>query len=306
MLMETLLMVGVSQFYLGNFASARGAIQRAISDYDDRERTRLWSLKTGHDASLTTRGYLAQTLWYLGYPDQALALDREMISLAQQCGDPFRLTYVCYQSCCLLFQCQMGAELEAAIDSQLHVSNVLEFHWYQAMQGIFTAGAMILAGRAAEAIPLLREGVAKVRAMGSERNLPQYFGMLGDACLRAGLLSDARDALSEASALIEKNRERTVEAEIQRLHGELLVAQSDANDTLAEEQFRAAIATARSQDARSWELRATLSLAQLLKRQGRPGEASRELRAVFDQFDEGFSTPDLMAAAAFLVDSAAA
>ena len=306
MVMETLLMVGVSQFYLGDFLSARGAIQRAISDYDNRERTRQWSFKTGHDAGLTTRGYLAQTLWYLGYPDQALALDREMISLAQQFGDPFSLTYAYYQSSCLLFQCQMGTELEAATASQLQVSNGLEFHWYHAMQGIFTAGAMILGGRPEEAIPLLRKGIAQARDMGSERNLPQYFGMLGDACIRAGHLSEARDALSEASALIEKNRERTVEAEIQRLHGELLVAQSDANASLAEEQFRAAIATARSQNARSWELRATLSLAQLLKRQRRADEALFELRAIFEQFDEGFSTPDLISAAALLEEIARA
>ena len=108
--------------------------------------------------------------------------------------------------------------------------------------------------------------------------------------------------LDEGLALAEKNDERFQEAELHRLKGELLLAESPDQAAAAEDCFRQAIDTARRQQSRAWELRATMSLARLWQRQGRRDEARAALAAVYGTFTEGFTTPDLVDAAAFLTD----
>ena len=98
---------------------------------------------------------------------------------------------------------------------------------------------------------------------------------------------------------MEKNDERFQEAELHRLKGELILAES-GDQTAAEESFRRAIETARRQQSRAWELRATTSLARLLQKQGRSDAAFKALGAVHGVFTEGFATPDLVDAAALL------
>jgi predicted ATPase len=89
------------------------------------------------------------------------------------------------------------------------------------------------------------------------------------------------------------------EAELYRLKGELLLAESP-DEARAESCFRRAIETARRQQSKGWELRATMSLARLGQRQGRCDEARAALAAVYGTFTEGFTMPDLVDAAALL------
>jgi GFO/IDH/MocA C-terminal domain len=112
-------------------------------------------------------------------------------------------------------------------------------------------------------------------------------------------LAEARTALEEALSLVEKNDERFQEAELQRLEGELVLAES-GNQTIAAECFQRAVATARRQQSKAWELRAMVSLARLWRKQGRSEKAFEALSVVHGTFTEGFTTPDLMDAAALL------
>jgi adenylate cyclase len=98
----------------------------------------------------------------------------------------------------------------------------------------------------------------------------------------------------------EKNDDRCHEAELHRLRGELLLAESPDRPSDAETCFRRAIETARCQQSRGWELRATMSLARMLGRQGRRGDARAALAAVYGMYTEGFTTPDLVDARALL------
>jgi predicted ATPase len=124
--------------------------------------------------------------------------------------------------------------------------------------------------------------------------------MLGDAYTQAARFEDAHQALNEGLAVAEKNDDRSHEAELRRQKGELLLAESPDQVGAAEDCFRQAIDTARRQQSRAWELRATMSLARLWQRQGRPDEARAALAAVFDTYTEGFTTPDLVKAKALL------
>jgi adenylate cyclase len=101
-------------------------------------------------------------------------------------------------------------------------------------------------------------------------------------------------------AVAEKNDDRCHEAELYRLKGELLLAESLDQAGAAEDYFRKAIDMARRQQSRAWELRATTSLARLWQRQGRRAKARDALSAVYGTYSEGFTTPDLVDAAALL------
>src|SRR5262245_23934651 len=120
------------------------------------------------------------------------------------------------------------------------------------------------------------------------------------AYTQAGRFADACLTLDEGLALAEKNDERCQDAELHRLKGELLLAEAPDQVSGAEDCFRQAIETARRQQSRAWELRATMSLARLWQRQGRRDEARAVLTAVYGTFTEGFMTPDLVDAAAQL------
>ena len=159
---------------------------------------------------------------------------------------------------------------------------------------------MLLQGRREEALPLLLKGLDAFRATGAELTLPFQLSILGDAYTQAGRFEDARQALDEGLAIAEKNDDRCQEAELHRLKGELLLAESPDQAAAAEDCFRQAIETARRQQSKAWELRATMSLARLWQRQGRRDEARAALAAVYGTYTEGFTTPDLVEAGALL------
>jgi predicted ATPase len=123
---------------------------------------------------------------------------------------------------------------------------------------------------------------------------------LGDAYTQSARFEDAHKALNEGLAIAEKNDDRCHEAELYRLKGELLLAESSDEGTAAEGCFRQAIETARNQQSRAWELRATMSLARLWQRQARREEARTTLAAVYAKYTEGFATPDLVDATTLL------
>ena len=128
--------------------------------------------------------------------------------------------------------------------------------------------------------------------------MPVVLQFLGEAQAKAGHLEQGLATLSEALALVEETGSRHGEAEIHRIQAELLLVQGQ--DTKAEASLRRAIEVARRQEAKSWELRATTSLARLWQGQGRRDEARRMLAKVYGWFTEGFDTADLKEAKALL------
>src|SRR5205807_5632093 len=138
---------------------------------------------------------------------------------------------------------------------------------------------MFLQGKLKESLPLLRKGLDAFRATGAALHRPFQLSVMGDACTQAGRFDDARAALDEGLAVAGKNDDRLQEAELHRLVGELLLAQSPDQTHAAEECFRKALETARRQESRAWELRSTMSLARLWQMQGSRDEARRVLTA---------------------------
>jgi predicted ATPase len=300
MRMEALFMPGVTMFYRGQFAEARTHLEEALSAYDDRERTRFWSAYTGHNAGVTHRCYLALTLWHLGYPDQALRLDREARELARTIGHAFTLGHAVDFTAYLHLYCRLGAEAEAAAEEELAIGAEHGFQLWRALGLLHKGAGKLLQGRREEATPLLLKGFDAFRATGAELRAPAYLGLLGDAFIRSARFEDARKALDEGLAVVEKNDDRCHEAELHRLKGELLLAEPPDQAAAAEDCFRRAIAIARSQQSKGWELRAATSLARLRQRQGRHDDARAALADVYGTYTGGLTTPDLVEARTLL------
>jgi predicted ATPase len=268
--------------------------------YDDRERTKFWSAYSGHDAGVTHRCYLALTLWHLGFPDQALELALEMDALARAIGHAFSVEHAVDFATYLCHYCRLGAKVQAWGEEEMAIATEQAFPFWHALGTVHRGAGMLLQGRCQEALPLLLKGFAAFRATGAEIRIPSYLGILGDAYTRLARFEDAHKMLDEALAVAAKNDNRCHEAELHRLRGELLLAESADRSSDAEACFRLAIETARCQQSKGWELRATMSLARLWQRQGRPADAGAALAAIYGTFSEGFTTPDLVDAKGLL------
>jgi predicted ATPase len=237
------------------------------------------------------------TLWILGYPEQALKKAEEGVASGQGLAHPN-----CGNEVFLAAVYQFRGEAEKVRRAAENVIAVAAEHGFALWLGIATFylhRAMIEQGYG-ENISQLREGLAAYRATEAQIGRPQQLSLLADACTKTGRLDEGLDALNDASAAAEQNEEHNWDAEIHRLRGELLLKQRDSNAGEASRCFRCAIEVAQKQSAKSWELRATTSLARLLGSQGRREEASAMLAAIYNWFTEGFDTADLKDAKALL------
>jgi predicted ATPase len=296
---EAFWMSGSASVFRADFTGARTYLESALAEEVNGERTEFWARTIGQYAAAAAGGNLDVALWHLGYPDQARIVGQEAIELSRRLGHQFSLGFALHCANWRLQYCRLGAELEASAEDQIRIAVEQGFAWWHASGVLFKGAALLMQGRREEALSLLLKGLDHYRATDSEMALPNYLSMLGDAYKQVRRFEDAHRSLDEGLALVDKNDDRFQEAELHRLKGELLLTES-RNETAAEECFHRAIETARRQQSRGWELRATMSLARLWQQQGRRDEARAALAAVFDTYTEGFTTPDLMDAEALL------
>ena len=171
---------------------------------------------------------------------------------------------------------------------------------------ILRGWGVAMQGKEEEGLAQLHQGLAAWQATGAGRERSHFLAMLAEASGKTGQVEKGLNALAEALAVIDKTGERYYEAELYRLKGELTLQQArvqrlaSSAQQEAEECFRKAIDIARRQQAKSLELRATMSLARLWQRQGKMAEAHEMLSTIYGWFTEGFDTKDLQEAKALL------
>jgi predicted ATPase len=170
--------------------------------------------------------------------------------------------------------------------------------------------AMAALGRGREGVTEMRQDLAAVQGTGTKMLLPFRLASLAEGCGRTGEIEEGLALLIEALRLVDNTGERFYEAELHRLKGELTLQSGDPSQSVgveeaAEECFQQALIIARAQQAKSWELRAAISLSRLWQRQGKKEETHGLLAEVFGWFTEGFDTGDLKEAKALLEELSA-
>jgi len=184
-------------------------------------------------------------------------------------------------------------------DSTLQLATEARLPYYRAIAMFELGWLKMQKGQVEEGIDQIQQGLAAIESMGIRFGIPGYLSYVAEGY---GWLGQAERGISlteESLSFVEKTGERIWEPDLHRVKGELL--QSSGRPSDAEASFRKAIEVARRQQARSLELRATLSLARLLHKQGRSKEARQLLSKIYGWFAEGFDTPDLKDAKALLV-----
>jgi predicted ATPase/DNA-binding SARP family transcriptional activator len=298
--------LGFILFGLGEFTVARAHLEHVVSFYKPHQHHRVFVLLRGSDAGLSAMAYEACCLWCLGYPEQGLKRSQEALDLAQELDHAFTLADVlCFGGCLLHAMRRDALALKANAEQLIQLARKHSFSSWSASGTCYWGEALAQLGKVKEGITQILAGIAARESTDVGCNVSGTFRSLAEAQARAGRPAEGLATLDEALAFAEETGERHWEAELYRLKGELLLMQvgegdAEASRLQAESCFQRAIEVARRQQARSWELRATASLARLLQKQGRTDDALGALAKIYDWFTEGFDTPDLQEARALL------
>ncbi len=285
----------------GEFAQARAHAEQGIALYDPQQH-RSYLLSYGNDSGVACRCCAALALWVLGYPDQALESSGAALTRAPELASPFSLTFALYEAAVLhQFRRERPLTLELA-ERAMSVSTEQGFASWLALGTILRGWALAQQGQGEEGIAQMRQGLAAYLATGAELGRPRQLAMLAEAYGRVGQTAEGLAVLAEALTAVHNTGERSYEAELYRLKGELLLARSAAKQAEADACFRQALDVARRQQAKAWELRAAMSLSRLWQQQGKRIEARQLLAPVYGWFTEGFDTADLQEAKALVAE----
>ena len=303
-LVEAHLALSASLYYQGDLEAARVHQEQALVFYHQEMRE---EPVYDHvvDPGVRALNFLAWTLWQQGYPDQSGKRSQEGIALARKYTGGSSLALALSHTG-LLHQLRRDATLtrqyaEAAISLAAEQGMPIWLAWGTILRG----SALTQQGSVEEGIAQIREGLAGYRATGAEMGYSYFLALLADGYRQAGETDAGLGVVDEAMEMVSRSGEHCYEAELYRVKGLLLGASSDrsgdaARAEEAEACFHQAIAVARRSGARSFELRAVLSLARLWQCQGKAADARRVLAEVYGSFAEGFDTADLREAKALL------
>ena len=271
---------------------------RLAIDLWDVNKARAEILVYGEDPSVLCRNYGSWALWCLGYPDKSSALIRKALADAERLSNPFIHAFILSTASVLhLLRNQFPQALECA-DACWAICVEHGFPQWAAQSMIVRGRVRGALGRADDAIAEMERGFADWRALGGKLVTTRFSVWLAEACLEAGHIAAGLDWIKAAAEHVRAYDEGDHEAEMHRVHGELLLARGLTGE--AEEHLRRSIEIARRQKAKSFELRTAMVLAQHWQRESRRQVARDLLGPILGWFNEGFETPDLQKAKALL------
>ena len=290
---------GMADFYQGRFALALEHCEQATALYDPRRHATL-ALQYGADPGAAAHARAAWALWSLGFPDRARCRARETVLLARSLALPFTISMTLqWQTMLHWLLGDVEAQRELAEElAALSESEGLPF--FLGIARAFRGAALAASGNGQGGMKDLTEGLALMAGTGNQLGTPALLALLAETQASAGQHAEALATLKGALAVSAQTRQPFFDAELLRLQGEMLVESRAADAAEAEHCVRQALTIARSQGAKSVELRAATSLARLWRDRGRRAEAHALLAPVYAWFSEGFGTRDLLKAKALL------
>ena len=234
---------------------------------------------------------LSWDLWFLGHPDKSLSRVSEALALAEDLGHPYTVAFAYYMASVVhLLRGDASRAFEAAGKS-LETSQEQRFSLYGILARISQGRAIGDLGRADEARAEIAHGIEEARRNGVGFMAPMMDSWLADSYSKAGENEYALSIVERALANICGGR--SWESELHRQRALILLALNPSQVSEAEAPLKKSIEVARSQNAKSLELRAVTSLAELWRKQGRTNEARSLLEPICKWFDEGADTADL-------------
>ena len=254
----------------------------------------------GPDTRVACLLFTALIFLFRGYPQQAIVRSREALAAAYELGHAFTTGQALYLTCWFHQVLREPRVVEARATTLMKLATDHGLSAWAAHAAVLHGWAVGQGGAVETGIAELRQGLTTTEAMGVQQHTPGFLGLLAGLHLGTKNFGEALQALDEALARVDRLEERWFEADLWRLKGEALVALSPERAAEAEACYQQALAVARHQGARLWELRAATSLARLWRDQGRRAEARDLLAPVYGWFTEGFDTADLKDAKALL------
>lgn len=308
--------LGATLFYLGELKMARAHIEAGISRYDPHQHPVHAFFHYLADPGMTLHAYAAPLMWCLGYPEQAIEKLQESQQMGEERPHPFSKVISLHFGALMYQQRRDVEKVNTYATELIAICKEHGFTVWEPTGRILKGWALLQESQDTneEAINLIRDGIAGWESNRSRVLRPIYLGILAQAYMQTGKIQDGLQAIKDALDAVAESGERTNEAELYRLKGELLIrADKDAYEQAyknknyhsqyereAEVCFEKALDIAQRQEAKSWEIRTVVSYSKLLIAQNRHDIAYQKLETICDWFTEGFDNVDQKEARALL------
>jgi class 3 adenylate cyclase/predicted ATPase len=291
--------LGISVLSAGDIAEGRAHYDQAIALYDPVKHRPLVT-RFGQDSAVVVLSRRSAAAWLLGYPEGALADADHALRDAREIGHAATLMYALSHGSLVRYQCGNYASANLVFDELIALAEEKGTLFWKAF-GLMNQGcACTLTGQASDAVRLITSGLTARQSTGTTMGMPFFLSHLARAQAELGKFEDAWCSIGEAMTATETTKERWCEAEVHRTAGEIALLGLDPDSAKAEAYFKRALAVARTQQAKSWELRAAMSMARLWRDQGKWDDARDLLAPIYGWFTEGFATLDLKETKALL------
>ena len=296
-------LMGMSLLHTGDIAEGRVHFDRALALYDLAEHRPL-ATRFGQDVRVAILSFGSMAPWTLGYPEAALADTQQALKDAREIGQAPTLMYALTYTSYINMHCGKYEAANALVDELVALAEEKEASYWNALGMIARGCLFVLAGRASDAVHMITSGFSAFRSTGATLWTPAYLSHLAKAYADIGQFDDALRSIGEATTALETSKETLFEAEVHRVAGEIALKLPEPDAAKAQTHLERALAVAQQQQAKSWELRAAMSMARLWRDQGKVQQARELLAPVYGWFTEGFDTRDLKEAKALLEELA--
>ncbi|HXH14457.1 MAG TPA: AAA family ATPase [Alphaproteobacteria bacterium] len=293
--------LGTTLFFRGEYAAARQHLEQSLALVDSTTQRHL-ALHRGLALGVTSLVYVANALWCLGYPTQAVQRCQEALALAEALAHPHSLAFARHYAAFLHYRRREASAVYKHAEATLTLATAQGLPLWAGLGQCMRGWAQAMEGHGEAGQTLLQQGLAAVLATGQGISRAACLLLWAEAAGQAGQVEAGLRLLAQAFEAFEASGRGDGLAEAYRLRGAFLLRQTAPDASQAEGCFQQAMTMARRQQAKCWELRAALSLARLWRQQGKHAEAQALLAPIYDWFTEGFDTADLQEAQMLLED----
>ena len=291
--------LGTTLFFLGDYAAAWTHFAQGIA-LTDPAAERALLLRHGEATGVRCLAVAANAIWCLGYPEQAVRRSQEALALAHELEYPHSLALAQFYATFLHYRRREAPAVQAQADALLSLATAQQFPLFVGYGTYWRGWALAMQGQGVAGAVQMHQGMAAVLATGQMVSRPLCLVLLAEAAGHTGHVEEGLGLVAEALSAFEASGRGDLLAETHRLQGQLLLRQAAPETAQAEACFQQALVFARRQQAKSWELRATMSLSRLWQQQGKRDDALALLAPIYGWFTEGFDTADLQEAKRFL------